>query len=444
MKRSPRNDSAIYGAVVVVLCLYSAVLVHADSWGPPRPFERYSANSNFVARVNPSSKSLPAMVEVYSANPATRSKLWGCDLVTTRAPLDIRLTDDGLYVITLDNWGGAGYGPNVLGFYGSNGFTRSYSLFAITGIDADKVSIFSESGQPSKSTMSVWWRDKSFDLIERNPEGWIYAIWLEWKKSWYAWDVGSGKALQPSTNQVNAWYARARDEALQRIRDGHVGAPIWTRRDGSYHLLAYLSRREDRRLFEELLKSPRFETGMSSSSSGFGSAEIYTYEAHSDDRRIADQVLSHWAQSSASDISIIVQDYSVLGSVSGLIRLPSVFLQTNGSIRIWLSPFRNGDKTPTSDSVEAYLEINGRLPRSNFGPPPQLEYRFEIGGINPGSYWVQAVWDKATPFGEAGTNKITPSPGDFVGQYATPIQIKPKAIWKILIDCKTPVEASAK
>ena len=431
------------GLPVLTLLACGVLSAAADSWMPPGPRETYSANSNFVARVTPSSKSVPAKIEVFAIGGAKRSKYWECDLVNKIAPIEIRLTEDGRYVIAFDNWGGAGYGPNVLGFYGSNGLSRSYSLLAITGYDADDFSSHYSPGSPSVSTMSVWWRNKSFEHLDRNADGWTYAIWLEWKKKWYAWDVGSGKSLEPSTNQISGWYGRAHDQATIRIRDSRSELSNTADEDGSYELLAYLKRMEDRPIFLALLKSPSFGTVHSIQIND--PTNRFVFVAQSNERRKADEVLSLWSLSSTSTVSTDA-GYNFLGTVRGHIRLPSVFQETNGFVRIWLTPFTMGEKAPLSREVEAHLEIRGDgLSRGRTWDPPRVqEYDFEIGGINPGNYWVQALWDKAAPFGDVGTTGFTPSPGDFVGRYATPIRILPKTSWRILIDCKTPVSSATK
>ena len=111
----------------------------ADQWMAPRGFERRSANGEFVARVTPSNQEerrkageavRRAECVVSKAGAAAGEVLWKVVLSNEVSPTDVMVSDDGRYVVTFDNWYGAGKGQDVLAFYDAAGQRKKYSLEA--------------------------------------------------------------------------------------------------------------------------------------------------------------------------------------------------------------------------------------------------------------------------------------------------------------------------
>jgi hypothetical protein len=77
------------------------------------------------------------------------------DLINLWAPRKAFVSNNGDYVVTIDDWGSAGTGNNVLVIYKNGKLLKKYSLSEISPIP------FSDY---YRTTSSIWWFDK-FDFI---------------------------------------------------------------------------------------------------------------------------------------------------------------------------------------------------------------------------------------------------------------------------------------
>ena len=114
------------GAVFLVACMLGAPC-WADTWEAARTREYRSANEKYIARIVPARRDEPGTVTVFNAD---RQQLWSAKLSNSKSPVLARVSDDGRFVVTLDNWHSVGYGPDVLAFYDQRGQIKKYTLEA--------------------------------------------------------------------------------------------------------------------------------------------------------------------------------------------------------------------------------------------------------------------------------------------------------------------------
>ena len=104
---------------------------YADSWA--RPVERLylSENKQFVANVIPAKDNNSAMLKVFQIASNIGWIHWQCDLGNEGAPQKVFVSDDGKYVVTVNENSRrvhGGMGEFVLAFYHKKGLIKNYSL----------------------------------------------------------------------------------------------------------------------------------------------------------------------------------------------------------------------------------------------------------------------------------------------------------------------------
>ena len=154
----------------------SVFLSRADYWKSPTCKNYYSADSSTYIYVMPACitvaknkknkhldtcsgeclKKRPCMATVYKEKSSKNSKsLYSFELINPYAPQQVFISNNGLYVVTIDDWGSAGTGKNVLVIYKNGTLLKKYALSEISPIP------FSDY---YRTTSSIWWFDK-FDFI---------------------------------------------------------------------------------------------------------------------------------------------------------------------------------------------------------------------------------------------------------------------------------------
>ncbi len=109
--------------------------VQADTWVPPQVRDYASASGEYVLTVEPQgatgTNALQPRGRLVTASGAV---LWERSLVNAVAPVNALVAADGRYVVTFDNWGAIGYGPDVVVIYGPSGeLIRALTLTDILG-----------------------------------------------------------------------------------------------------------------------------------------------------------------------------------------------------------------------------------------------------------------------------------------------------------------------
>jgi hypothetical protein len=116
--------------IVAALAALSAAGAAADSWSPPTEQDYYSPNGEYYVYVVPGGGTQHARGTLYRVGaPDHADELWARDLVNPTAPHEVLVADSGDYVVTFDEWGRVGYGPNVVVIYGPGGeLVRNFAL----------------------------------------------------------------------------------------------------------------------------------------------------------------------------------------------------------------------------------------------------------------------------------------------------------------------------
>jgi hypothetical protein len=117
-------------SMIAALAALFAAAASADSWLAPNEQDYYSANEAYFLHVVPGDGVNPARGTFYRAFPARDAQeLWSRELLNPAAPHKVLVADSGEYVVTFDEWGRVGYGPNVVVIYRPGGeVVRNYAL----------------------------------------------------------------------------------------------------------------------------------------------------------------------------------------------------------------------------------------------------------------------------------------------------------------------------
>jgi len=137
--------------VSAALAVMLAGVASADSWLPPTEQDYYSANEEYFLHVVPGEGVTHARGTLYRAFPARDAQeLWSRELENPSAPHKVLVADSGEYVVTFDNWGKVGYGPNVVVIYGPEGeLVRAFALEDLLTVD--------EIAAVPHTVSSRWW-----------------------------------------------------------------------------------------------------------------------------------------------------------------------------------------------------------------------------------------------------------------------------------------------
>jgi hypothetical protein len=442
----------IVGIVLAVICIGKC-----DSWASPHRFESFSENSNFVAVIQPATKTNKATATVYHVNTTAQTQLWQVTLSNPSAPLSVFLSDDGQNIVTLDNWASVGYGDDVVVLYNSGRQTAKYSLEEFAPppqartnglIERVKEKIDALRNKPSvstrmayhdlfsHSTSSRWWNEDSIQFVWPQTNSAFFCLWLDWDQRWVSWKLSNGSLVDPTKKQTTEWNAEGRRRSLNNITSGNATPP-------AYNFLGRLRIKEDRPLIERWLADPQFGTGSTQSSSSDNDAVHFVLTASSHNREKADWILARWDGATTKRSSHDI--YTYLGMVKGVVNLSASPQKTDGFLRVQLVP--NGT-TWSSALPEHYLvaDLRWSRPTSFSGGrisdlPLSTNVEFAINGVTPGSYRVQALWDKEAPYCVS-TNRICdPSHSDYIATNSPVVHVrKGEASERVIIDCKTLVE----
>lgn len=167
------NRMTSQGTLIALVLIASCQLrLGADSWALPTVFNHDSNNGGFRIQVQP--RVLARQLEYFSeelgskaGSPRSEHHAWATvsrrhwygfrrearfQLVNDVAPVKALISNDGAYVVTIENWHMVGQGPNVVVIYKGDG--SLVGKLALTDIFTSRdINTFPE------STSSIWWGD---------------------------------------------------------------------------------------------------------------------------------------------------------------------------------------------------------------------------------------------------------------------------------------------
>jgi hypothetical protein len=386
-----RSPHVVARLLALLIVLMAAVPAAADSWMPPQELEAQSPNGRFVARTTPaktrerSPKEPPAPARLVVYRQPGGEKVWEAILSNKVSPTQLRLSDDGDYVVTLENWFGAGYGDDVLAFYRRGEQVQRFSLEQILGVE--KIDFGDE--QVSFSTSSRNWRATSIDFIDAPNQAGAgggvqgYVIWLGKADRWLAWDMSTGRPLAGTESRRQRWANLARQRALDMLnRPGEVPTGI--------AFLAKLRRPEDHARIVAQLASGSFSGGFGHEVDAQHKTERTEFFASSWAREAADKALAQWDNVPWNEQGVR------LATVHGTVELP---FEPNHdtTLHVHLVP-ENVGRAAWADS-KLLIHAGGQF--SEHGPTAiHKQIDFAFNQVTPGRYWVKVVLDVAEPHGD--------------------------------------------
>jgi hypothetical protein len=420
--------------LISIPCLSMPGISLADSWSKPSTREYPSSNGNCVVIIEPAAKEFRAMATVYRIGSEGRSFLWNTDLVNSVAPLDAFVTDDGRYVITLDNWYRDGYGDDVLVFYKNGGEIKRYSLEEIASEFVKEKELKNLYKQFAHSRSSRIWRGYSIIQIDESQDPPLFGIWLNWTQRWFVWRLDTGKPIQVNISEKLRWDGIGRKWSHEQLAND-------IRVVTACYYLAYLRNPKDRGLIEDRLKSKDY------SQSGDN-----TYFPI---RQAADRALAFWdgLVDNCNDGNIINSDHDklyFLGEVNISVQLPYLPQRENSQIALMIFPGNWQGQVWEQSKPEYKLSKHFK-----FGVANNIDKKilFRLNGITPGKYWIKVLWDKTPPFKydlfyydpahkwyATELPDLTLAPGDFESNGWETFTVQASQKVEVTVGCTIPVD----
>ncbi len=377
----------------------------ADSWASPTTQEYRSSNDKYVARVVPAwaeRRDLAPTVTVFEDNTEAGQQRWTATLSNNVSPVEAIVSDDGKFVVTLDNWHRVGYGEDVVAFYGKGGQIKKYSLEAITGDIAEGLGAGRFYQRFDHSVSSRWWRGRSLMFFDGAGDSTSFGIWLNWAKQWFVWRLSDGSRVQLAGDVLKYWNEKGRRWARGQLQLPEVGgkppyevmkkwneeAQAWSRRKSARYgkkltacrYLALLKNPDDRPLLEQALLSTERNSEM----------ELRTTA----DRALAihDGVAEDFQSLRRMRLDDRPQ-YYLLGAIELKIRLPE---QPEDKGQVYVSIFPETVKPEGWRTAQAEHRT-GKSFTSSSAKAENGVLELSMRPVRPGKYWVKAIWDKVGP-----------------------------------------------
>jgi hypothetical protein len=289
----------------------------------------------------------------------------------------------------------------------------------------------------SHSTSSRWWNRESIQLLWPQTSAAFLCLWLDWDQRWVAWKLSDGNLINASNKQIGEWNAEGRRRSIHEFVSGEA-----TSAECSF--LGRLQIKEDRQLIERWLSDTQFSAGNRQSSSSDNASVHFVLTASSHRREKADKILARWDGVKATS----GDGYTFLGTVQCVLSLPASPAKTDGFLRIQLVP--DGESLQSWNTIvhthHLVADLQWQRPTSFSSSgisdlPLGTNVEFAIYGVTPGSYRLQALWDRQKPFCSS-TNRICdPTRGDVVSTSSPLVRVrKGETSPRLTLECQTLVK----
>ena len=448
--------------IAVLLIYLFCVDLFADQWAPASTRDYASENGKYVVQVIPARDRDKPSATVFSVTNGKRKKMWQTNLINSTAPVEAALSDDGNSLVTFDNWGGVGYGTNVVVIYSKKGMLKSFSLENFAPEPKEKktkyksrevkVGVFEISGSGvlpgyhslfSHSISSRNWRQDSLSFFYQETSGLMFCLWLDWDQRWVAWQMNDGSIVKVSGEQTRRWNAEGRKRSLLEAKKPDPSS-------NSLNFLGRLKNPEDRQYIEKQLKDPVFSPSTRQSSSSTTQKFEFQFRSSSWKRSQADQILSRW-DGLLPEISLNSHDgesIKLLGTVEASVMFPAAPKKGEGTIRAYLIPANTPLVQWSKTTPEHYLVgdlrslypydfTNGKVQSAQL----DQQIRLSFLTVTPGDYRLKIIWFRNEPASESEKIFKLPSKGDYesvdspiitvrAGQVVKDIQVKSMSLVK--------------
>ena len=425
--------------LLILFGLLSAIKpVYADQWSWPVEKDYFSENTRFVAHITPPKylKKDKPLLEVFEIKDTQRVSLFRYKIDYMQAPLEVYVSDDGGYVVTVNEHGKVGYGDHVVAFYGRKGRIKNYSMEEFLHLP-ENISNMELSRLVPRSTTSRWWDQNSIKFLDKYGPSLYFCIWLDLFDRWIVWNTTSGKEVRVDDKMMKRWNNKARLWSLEEIKKKFHG-------DAPYKFLGKLKNPEDRHLIEKLLSDEKFSQGGSHSRtvrrSSAGNPPMYhlvRYYSASSKRLLAEQILANWDGRSTFQRTSTKQPLYYLGKVEGIVSLPQTDTPKEATLWIYLVPASVPKDQWHKKPLVQYLVVPFMgYGLKNFDLEFTAKFPFAIRSVTPGQYWIKAVLDKTKPLSKRTDTIYMPQPGDYQSLDSAVITVEAgKTIKGITIDC---------
>lgn len=459
--------------LIIQLVLFAGIrAICADTWLPPREKDYFSENKIFVAHVTLAEQKAKPVLEVFEVRDAQRLPRWQCELGNEVAPVEVYVSDDGEWVVTLDEWYKVGYGDHVLAFYSKKGQIKNYSLEEILDLpepitksdieqgieqmqrllkDMDISNLDKEELVRLRQVLSerLWvyqliphsvssrqWGAHSIKFFDAYAGKLYFCIWLHILDRWMAWNPANGEEVKVDEKMVESWNRRARLWALNEIEGGtdYYYTP--------YEFLGKLKNPKDRPLIEKLLSDEDFGGYGRSSQTKVGQdgKRIYhltRYSVSSAKRLVAEQILAKWDGKPSDRHGLPHPPLYHLGKVEGVVILPKTDDPNKATLWIYLvSSTVPKDQWHRKPPVQRLAVFFSDYSFRNYDLEHTQNFPFGITGVTAGEYWIKAVLDKTKPFSKPTDKFCVPGVGDYESIDSPMICIQPgETIENLTIDC---------
>lgn len=417
--------------------------IYADTWACPPNVDYVSENKLFVAHVTAGNK---PFVEVFHIKGSEKSPLWKCTLGNDYSPGQAFVSDDGKYVVTINECSRSvygGLGDYVVAFYNKEGLVKNYSLEQILHYP-DEIDQWEFGKLFGRSASGRSWAYRPVIFDEHNGKKY-FCVWLLYGERWLSWQVSNGKEVKIEDLMVQRWNKKGRRWALNEIQEK-------TR----FHLLAYeflgeLKKPEDRCLIEKLLSDENFTQYLSLSNTKSPKADKRVYRlvrciSSSSRRLLAEQILANWdGRPTTNRQTSYRQPLYYLGKVEGTVSLPQTDNPKEATLWLYLVPTSIPKDQWHKKPLVQYLVTNFTdytLRKVDLDFKEKLP--FIIAAVTPGQYRIKAVLDKTKPLSKRTESIYVPQPGDYQSLDSTIITVEAgKTIDNITIDCTHEVANAA-
>jgi hypothetical protein len=457
--------------LIILFVLFAGTkAIYADRRLPPRETDYFSENKISVAHVTPAKEKAKPVLEVFEIRDAQRLPRWRCELGNEVAPVEVYVSDDGEWVVTLDEWYKVGYGDHVLAFYSEKRQIKNYSLEQILDLpepvtkseieqaieqmqrllkdihNLDKEELL-RVRQALNEKLSIYkliphfcssrlWGLHSIKFFDTYAGELYFCIWLHILDRWMAWNPTNGEEVEVDEKMVESWSHRARLWALNQIERGtdYYYTP--------YEFLGKLKNPEDRPLIEQLLSDRDFGGYGRSSQTKVGQDgkridHLTRYGVSSAKRLLAEQILARWDGKSTARRGLAHPPLCYLGKVEGVVTLPKTDDPNKAMLWIYLVPATVPKdqwhrEPPTQRLAVFFSDYSSR----NYDLDHTRQFPFDITGVTPGEYWIKAVLDKTKPFSKPTDKFYVPEVGDYETIESPTVCVKAgETIENLSIDC---------
>jgi hypothetical protein len=395
---------------------------------------------------------------VFEGNTETGQQLWTATLSNKVSPVEALVSDDGKYVVTLDNWHRVGYGEDVVAFYGKGGQVKKYSLEEIAGDIAEGLGPVRFFQLFDHSVSSRMWRHRSLIFFDGAGESTSFGIWLNWAQRWFVWDLSDGSEVELVGDVLKHWNEKGRQWAREQLQLPEVGgkppyevmkkwneeAMAWSRRKSARYgnkltacrYLAFLENPDDRPLLEHALSSTERNQNWDMELRITADRALAIHDGVAED-------FQSFRQRPLEDDP----KYYLLGAIKLEIRLPE---QPADKGQVYVSIFPESVARENWRNATAEHRLGKSLASSSANTEDGV-LELSIGPVRAGKYWVKTVWDKVGPhefnlFSYEGMREWrnlkgtapTAEKGDFETGRAEVFEVKAGETALVVLDCSKP------